>query len=54
MKGKIALVDKSPFILSDTLLGNILFGNELDPKRLEFVLKYTTLSEDLSNLPQGL
>ena len=54
VKGKIALVDKSPFILSDTLLGNILFGNELDPKRLEFVLKYTTLSEDLSNLPQGL
>ena len=30
VKGSVAYVEQEPFIMSDTFLENLLFGNELD------------------------
>ena len=64
MKGRIAYVEQESFILSDTFLENILFGNPQDQARLfvykivqprlEKVIKMCALEEDLKMLSDGI
>ena len=52
--GSVAYVEQDPFIISDTIHENILFGQPYNKKRLTSVLSATSLLNDLEVLPQGL
>ena len=52
--GLIAYVEQDPFIISDTVRANILFGQPYDERRLNEVLFATTLISDISTMPMGL
>lgn len=53
IRGSVAFVSQTPFILNDTLKNNILFGRKLDQDRYERVLKVCHLAADLKELPGG-
>jgi ATP-binding cassette subfamily C (CFTR/MRP) protein 1 len=50
---KIAYIEQSPFIRSQSLKDNILFGSTFDKTRYQQVLSVTTLDEDLQQLVNG-
>ena len=49
---KLAAVPQRPFIISGTVLDNILLGREHDAARLHEVLEASSLLPDLEALPQ--
>jgi ABC-type multidrug transport system fused ATPase/permease subunit len=52
--GKIAYFDQKPFIMNDTVKGNILFGKPDDtPELYQLAIKSCSLEHDLSLLPHG-
>jgi ATP-binding cassette subfamily C (CFTR/MRP) protein 1 len=52
--GKIAYFDQKPFIMNDTVKGNILFGKPDDnPELYELAIQSCSLWHDLSLLPHG-
>lgn len=53
LKGKVAYVAQSPWILNATLRDNILFGLPMDRAKYDRVLKACQLSYDLELLEQG-
>ncbi|CAI2364263.1 unnamed protein product [Moneuplotes crassus] len=51
--GSISFVEQRPFILSKTIRENILFGEELDEKRYNKIVKACQLGRDLEILEAG-
>ena len=54
IQGKVAYCAQQPWILTDTVRGNIVFNQDLDIDRLETVLKACGLKRDLDGFPAGL
>ena len=50
----MAYVEQEPFILSDTVEANIVFGYDLDQKWLQEVVSLCELETDLEIFPQGI
>eukprot|EP00934_Nitzschia_sp_Nitz4_P009275 Nitzschia sp. Nitz4//scaffold39_size137210//112596//117089//NITZ4_003219-RA/size137210-augustus-gene-0.186-mRNA-1//1//CDS//3329550443//9265//frame0 len=54
VRGKVAYFDQKPFIMNDTVKGNILFGKPLDDEDLyKRALTTSCLEHDLTLLPGG-
>ena len=53
LRGSVAYAAQRPFILSDTVRANILFGRPLDEARYAAVLDACALRPDLAALPNG-
>lgn len=54
VRGKVAYFDQKPFIMNDTVKGNILFGKPDDNQELyERAIKSSSLEHDLALLPDG-
>ncbi len=54
VRGKIAYFDQKPFIMNDTVKGNILFGKPDDNEELyNLALEASSLEHDLALLPDG-
>ena len=54
VKGSIAYFGQNPFILNDTVRGNILFGNtQIDLKKYRSAISVCALNTDLQMLPGG-
>jgi len=53
MPGFASYCTQSPWVVNDTLRGNILFGRELDPERYQEVLECCALVDDIAVLPAG-
>ncbi|CAM1312044.1 ABCC4 (predicted) [Pycnogonum litorale] len=51
--GKIAYVPQEPWVFSDTILNNIIFGNSLDMRKLENVVEACALLQDIMSFPNG-
>ena len=49
--GRVAYVEQEPFILSDTVRSNILFGKPFDEERMHSVLEASQMTSDIANLP---
>jgi len=49
----ISYCSQSPWVVNDTLRGNILFGREYDKDRYDQVVQACALSDDLAVLPAG-
>ena len=52
-KTKMSYCCQSPWVVNDTLRGNILFGREFDQDRYDSILKACALLDDLAILPAG-
>jgi ABC-type multidrug transport system fused ATPase/permease subunit len=52
--GRIAYCDQRPWILNDTVQGNVLFGLPYDEARFDAALHAANLEEDLLVLPGGV
>ncbi|RKO92589.1 P-loop containing nucleoside triphosphate hydrolase protein [Blyttiomyces helicus] len=50
----LALCEQQPWILTDTVQANILFGRPMDETRLHSVVKSCSLAEDVESFPNGL
>ncbi|XP_063443601.1 multidrug resistance-associated protein 1-like isoform X2 [Mytilus trossulus] len=53
IKGSIAYVAQQPWIMNTSLQQNILFGEDLDKKKYEYILDASALRKDLEMLPGG-
>jgi ATP-binding cassette, subfamily C (CFTR/MRP), member 1 len=53
MDGFVSYCAQSPWIVNDTLRGNILFGREYDEERYSRVLECCALMDDIAVLPAG-
>lgn len=51
--GFISYCAQTPWVVNDTLRGNIIFGREYDEERFERVLEACALVDDLAVLPAG-
>ncbi|KAL9189124.1 hypothetical protein ACHAXT_011614 [Thalassiosira profunda] len=49
----VSYCSQSPWVVNDTLRGNILFGRPFDEQRYDQVVKACALTDDLSVLPAG-
>lgn len=49
----ISYCSQSPWVVNDTLKGNVLFGREFDQKRYDDVIDACALLDDLAVLPAG-
>lgn len=54
MKGNVAYCNQQPWVLNDTLKGNILFGDEYDENRFDRAIHSANLEDDLRILPGGV
>ena len=50
----MGLVEPEPFLISDTVVNNILLGRERKEAKLKEVLCYACLEKDVETLAQGL
>jgi ATP-binding cassette, subfamily C (CFTR/MRP), member 1 len=53
MDGFASYCTQSPWVVNDTLQGNILFGRDYDEKRYKKVLEVCALEDDIAVLPAG-
>lgn len=53
MNGFVSYCTQSPWVVNDTLRGNILFGREFDEERYADVLECCALKDDIAVLPAG-
>ena len=53
LKGSIAYVPQTPFIMNATLRDNILFGKEYNEERYQKVIEMCCLAPDIAILPAG-
>ncbi|KAJ3262479.1 Multidrug resistance-associated protein 1 [Boothiomyces macroporosus] len=51
--GRLAYCSQQPWILTDTIEGNIVFNSELDQDRLDAILEATGLDKDMKQFPAG-
>lgn len=54
LSGSIAYSAQKPWIMSETVEQNIIFGEEFDSQRLNKVIYHSAFEQDLKILPQGL
>ena len=54
VQGSIAYVEQEPFIFSDTIKANILFGKPLDQLKLERAIRVAQLTHDLTIFGNGV
>ena len=54
VNGTVSYVEQEPFITSDTVKGNILFGHQYDANKLDKVLDMCCLHEDIKQLKDGI
>ena len=54
VNGSVSYVEQEPFIYSDTVLENIMFGKPFDRQRLEDAIKYSCLTRDIEIFSKGL
>jgi len=54
VNGSIAYVEQEPFIYSETVKENILFGKPFDQKRLDDAIQYSCLTSDIKIFNKGL
>ncbi|KAJ3406891.1 hypothetical protein HDV05_005697 [Chytridiales sp. JEL 0842] len=54
VRGRVALCQQQPWLLSLTVEQNILFGRELDSAKLQLALQSTSFTRDLSMMDGGL
>ena len=47
-------MEQDPFILSDTVENNVLFGSELDEEWMQQVVRVCELESDLKLFPRGI
>jgi len=51
--GYVSYCTQSPWVINDTLKGNILFGREFDQERYDEILSACALLDDIAVLPAG-
>lgn len=51
--GFVAYAAQTPWVVNDTLRGNVLFGREFDEARYDSVIEACALADDLAALPAG-
>ncbi|KAJ3322956.1 hypothetical protein HDV06_002615 [Boothiomyces sp. JEL0866] len=51
--GKLAYCAQQPWILTDTIRGNIVFNNEFNQERFDAILEATGLDKDMKQFPAG-
>ncbi|KAJ3309209.1 hypothetical protein HDV04_006316 [Boothiomyces sp. JEL0838] len=51
--GRLAYCSQQPWILTDTIEGNIVFNSELDQDRFDAILEATGLDKDMKQFPAG-
>merc|ERR1711937_205193 len=51
--GYVSYCTQSPWVINDTLKGNILFGREFDQERYDEILRACALLDDIAVLPAG-
>lgn len=51
VNGSLSVVTQQPWLITDTVLNNILFGQALDRKKYEDVLSVCCLDDDIRSLP---
>ncbi len=51
--GFVSYCSQTPWVVNDTLRGNILFGREFDQERYEEIINACALRDDLAVLPAG-
>ena len=51
--GYVSYCTQSPWVINDTLKGNILFGREFDEERYQKILSSCALLDDIAVLPAG-
>ena len=54
ISGKIAYVEQEPFIVSDTVANNIMFGQEFDKDRMRFAIESAQMQSDLKLFNRGI
>jgi ABC-type multidrug transport system fused ATPase/permease subunit len=54
LNGSLAYCAQQPWILTDTILGNIVFNEDIDQQKLQSVIKACALDTDLELFPNGL
>ena len=52
-EGFVSYCAQTPWVVNDTLRGNILFGRDFDEERYEMVLEACALTDDIKVLPAG-
>jgi ABC-type multidrug transport system fused ATPase/permease subunit len=52
--GSVAFCDQRPWILNDTVQGNVLFGQEYEETRFDAALYASSLEDDVTILPGGV
>lgn len=52
--GSVAYCDQRPWVLNDTVQGNVLFGKAYDEERFDRALYAASLEEDVAVLPGGI
>ena len=53
-EGKIAYIEQEPWIISSTILENILLGRRFDKEKLDQVIYASALTQDINDMPNGL
>jgi len=53
MDGFVSYCNQSPWVINDTLKGNILFGRPFDEERYQRILNVCALLDDIAVLPAG-
>ncbi|MFW6146867.1 MAG: ABC transporter ATP-binding protein [Thermodesulfobacteriota bacterium] len=54
LRGSIGFVTQEPYVFSDTIENNIVFGREIDQNTLEHVLQVSQLLEEINMIPGGI
>jgi ABC-type multidrug transport system fused ATPase/permease subunit len=54
MKGSVAYCNQQPWVLNDTLKGNVLFGEEYDEARFDRAIHAANMEDDIRILPGGV
>ena len=54
INGTLAFCPQQPWIVTDTILGNIVFHQKLDEERLNSVLRSCGLDRDVVSFPAGV
>lgn len=54
MKGSVAYCNQQPWVLNDTLKGNVLFGDDYDEAKFDRAIHAANLEDDLRILPGGV
>lgn len=53
-RGRLAVVNQTPFLFSDTIAGNIALGRpDATKEEIEAVAKIANIHDDILNLPEG-